>query len=184
MINRENIIDSYKFYRRENPKIDPSVVTTQDDERVFLGIIYGFIDHMMEKVFDGWDVKLGAKLGIMGVRGMKIEPIINERGEIKGVAPDWGATKKLQASDPIAKEKRTIVYCFNEHSNGIKYQFFWGKRGSIVTHKTFYSLTFSRHNRRTLASGIKTKNKEYLIVPTKVKRKCRKYAKRSNDEKK
>lgn len=159
-----NIEASYKFYRAT---VEEEHWITKDYKagmKPYRNIVTGLMKFIMQKVFDGYDVKLGARLGVIGVRGRKVEPLINENGEIKGVAPNWGETKKLQARDPIAKEKRTIVYCFNEHSNFIKYKFFWANNRSIMTNITYYSLTFAHPNKSKLHNYIVNENREYQIT--------------------
>lgn len=174
MVDLVGIGDSYKYYRQNNPPENwiPNV-DYKKGMPIYNKVVNGLIKHMMSKVFQGYDVKLGAKLGIIGIRGEKIEPIIVQdqdgNATIRGVAPDWGATKKLQAADPVAKANRTKVYCFNEHNNGIKYKFFWNRDLVLVKNKRYYSLTFSRRNRRELARLIKQENREYLIKEKKIK---------------
>lgn len=155
MIKTTNLRDSYRFYRATCEQICLS--------KEYLTIVNGLMQFIINKILEGNDVKLGAKLGIIGVRGKKITPYINEDGEIKGLAPNWGETKKLQARDPIAKEKKTIVYCFNEHSNGIKYSFLWAKKNVIIANKNFYGLQFARANRRELSRLVTEEHREYLL---------------------
>lgn len=162
MIKTVCIRDSYTFYKKFYNESIPDC-----DYRaglpVYIEIVNGLMQYIMKKVFDGFDVRLGAKLGILMIRGQKIKPVIDKDGEIKGIAPNWGETKKLQAIDPIAKENKTIVYCFNEHSNGIKYRLLWNQEGVIIENKTLYGMSFSRWNRRELSRLITKENKEYLM---------------------
>jgi hypothetical protein len=171
-----SLVNAYRWYRKENPRIlsEEQLNVFKDtqryneDRQVYLGIVFGMFKFIMSKVLKAYDVRLGAKLGIIGIRGRKIQPIIDKDGNIKGIAPDWGATKKLQATNEEARTKRTIVYCFNEHSDGIKYKLYWGTRNVIVKNRSYYSITFSRQNRRTLAKAIKD-GQEYLILQNKKK---------------
>lgn len=162
MLKTVCIKDSYTFYKKLNREGIPNR-DYREGKPVYLDIVNGLMKFLMKKVLDGFDVRLGAKLGIISIVGKKIKPIINKEGEVKGIAPNWGETKKLQAKDPIAKENKTIVYCFNEHSNGIKYNFCWGKTDVVVENKTLYNISFSRWNRRELARRVIKENKEYLI---------------------
>lgn len=168
MIDLVVTADSYKYYRQNNPsELYIPILDYKQGFPVYRKITSGLMDFMMDKVLEGFDVRLGAKLGVIGIRGKKIEPIIVKDKDgndvIRGIAPDWGATHKLQASNPEAKEKRTRVFCFNEHSNGIKYQFFWAKEQVKIHNKQFYSFTFMKTNKRKLTKAIKEQGKEYLI---------------------
>lgn len=170
MIEVVSLVQSYKFYKQE---IDPEGIPGLDYKqgmKPYRHITSGLMKFILQKIFEGYDVKLGGKLGIIGVRGRKIEPIIVTKPdgttEIRGIAPDWGATKKLQARDAIAKEKKTKIYCFNEHSNGIKYKLFWNKFDSYITNKVYYSLTFSRDTRREIPKLV-SQGVEWLIVDKK-----------------
>lgn len=172
MIEIVNLRKSYRFYRDLHP--DKQIEKYEKDSLItYLDIVNGLMEFMMKKVWEGNDVMLGAKLGRIGIRGEKVKPIIvkdkDGKETIRGVAPDWGATKKLQAIDPIAKQNKTIVYCFNEHSGGIKYDYCWWTGKLALVHKSFYGFTFSRTNRRTLVSMIKKERKEYLIRVKKIK---------------
>jgi hypothetical protein len=147
-----NLRDSYKFYKsnEENPI----------DAKIYMEIVLGFIKFMMNKVFEGKDIKLQCELGIVGVRGKRQKPRLDENGEIVGLAPDWVGTKKLWDENPEAKAKRQILYHFNEHSAGVRYKVVWFKKGFKFRNKSIYSIRFSRKNKRTISNLIKG-GKEY-----------------------
>lgn len=157
MIPTRNLRDSYKYYKTE----DQNPVTI----KLYLEIVLGFIKFIMKRIFEGCDVKLGPgdSLGTIGVRGKKFNPVTKESGEIRGIAPSWPQTKKLWDSNPEAKEKRELVYCFNEHSNGITYRFVWYKRDMRIHNKTYYRIAFSRANKRALSNFVK-EGREYLTI--------------------
>ena len=54
------------------------------------------------------------------------------------------------------------MYHFNEHTNGIRYRFFWNKARVLVSNKTLYNLKMARVNKRALSENIKN-GKEYMI---------------------
>ncbi len=120
----------------------------------------------MKKVIEGYDVRLGAKLGVITIRGRKFIPTINEAGEIKGAAPNWKKTKELWDSDPVAKAQKRLVYCFNEHSDGITYKLHWFKKNVIIKNKDMYGLSFARDNRRAVNTAI-YEGKEYAVITPK-----------------
>lgn len=150
-----NLRASHKFYKEESgDKIDI---------KVYLEIVLGFIKFLMSKVFEGHEVKLPARLGSFYIRGRKVKPKLNEDGNIVGLAPNWGETNKLWESNPQAKADKTLVYCFNEHSDGIRYKIIWSKMNVNVKNKTLYSIRFSRENKREVVKQIK-QNKEYITI--------------------
>ena len=143
---------------------------------IYINIVHGYFKFLMKKVFEGNDVRLGAKLGIIGIRGKKVMPTIGWDGKVKGVAPSWGKTKAKWVEEAkamgitfeeflekVPKKDRKLVFCFNEHTEYIRYRIVWYKRNVIVNNKTFYGLTFNRVNRRTLWNLI-NEGKEYLVI--------------------
>lgn len=164
MIEKKNLRDSYRFYRE----------TTEDsvaDIILYLKVVLGFIKYMMGKVFDGYDVKLsvGNSLGIIGVRGTKDKPKLDEFGNIVGLATDWKATNELRKIDEKAREEKTRVYHFNEHTAGVRYRLVWFRGGTKVPNSGLYSLEFTKGlngNKRTMSRMVK-QGKEYLVTVTK-----------------
>lgn len=135
-------------------------------------IISGFLQFIMRKVFQGYDVKLsgGMSLGGIGVRGRKQTPKIDEKtGQIIGLAPDWVKTKKLWDSNPEAKEKKEMIYHMNDHTNGIRYKLIWYRIGMKIGNKSLYSLVFTKGpngNGRRLNKKI-LEETEYNVVQPK-----------------
>ena len=105
--------------------------------------------------------KLTERLGKLSIFGKKVKVRI-EDGEIKGLAPDWVKTKELWESDSTAKERKQLVYHFNEDTNGIRYKFSWSKNRVLVSNKTLYTLRMTRTNKRELSKLVR-EGKEYLI---------------------
>lgn len=163
MIEIRNLRSSYNFYKSTEIELDNTIKPISI--KVYLEIVLGFMKFIMKKVFDGYDVELSAgdSLGTIGVRGRKFTPVITEDGQVKGVPPSWSETKKLWDSNPEAKAKKQLVYCFNEHSNGVVYHLVWLKYNMRLHNKVYYSLTFSRKNKRTLRQAI-LDGKEFLVV--------------------
>lgn len=147
-----NLRDSYKFYQKqtENPI----------DIKTYMSIVLGFLKFLMAKVIDGKDVKLPCELGIIGIRGRRQRPRLDEEGNIVGLPPDWVGTKKLWEENPEAKKRGQLLYHFNEHSGGFRYKIVWFKKGFKFRNKSVYSIKFSRNNRRTV-SGLIKGGKEY-----------------------
>lgn len=176
MKEKTNVRDSYKLYRDNNELVVPRVI--------YLEIVFKFIKFIMDKVFEGYDVKL-LMLGIIGIRSRKVVPKIdigNDGKEyITGLAPNWRKTKELwkEKADElgisyenyistIPKEKRPPpVLCFNEHSNGLIYNIMWYNHDVIIKNRTLYSLRFSRENKRRLSRMIMKGEAEFLDIKSK-----------------
>lgn len=203
MIETYNIKDSYNDYRRNLlierlKKVSPNsteykrlpiklierleaklniILEIKDPGiSIYNEIVYGYLKFILKKIFEGNDVRLGARLGIIGIRGKKIIPVLNKEGKIKGVAPSWGKTKLKWIEEAksmgltfeeylkvVPKENRKLVYCFNEHTEYIRYRIVWYKKNVVVKNKIFYGLTFNRVNRRTLWNLI-NEGKEYFVI--------------------
>lgn len=168
IVEKKHTIDAFNFYKAntENPL----------GYNAYTKIAFGYTNFIIDKVMDGNDVQLGAKLGTIAIRGKKARPVINCRGEIRGVAPAWGKTKKMWTAKAEAlglsfeeyvattpKEERELVYCFNEHTNGIRYSLLWFNKNVNVMNKAYYSLTFMRRVKRAIMNAVNN-GKEYLVL--------------------
>ena len=148
-----NIRDSYKEYKSE---VDKPV-----DIKTYVSIVNGFIKFLVTKLFFKGEVSLPDRLGNIQIIGKKVKVQLEE-GKIKGLAPDWKATKELWESDTQCRENKQLVYHFNEETNGVRYRFFWSKNRALVPNKTLYNLKMTRTNKRYLSQLIR-QGKEYLI---------------------
>lgn len=154
-----NLANSYDLYidRNENPV----------DKKQYLDIVYGFMKFQMDMVIAGYKVNLGAggSLGTICIVGSKVRPRLNKDGEIRGLAPDWRKTIALWKRDEEAKNKKEIVYCFNEHSNSIRYRIIWYRDTIKVINHKIYNLIFTKGpngNKRKVYNSIKA-GKEYIV---------------------
>ena len=150
-----NLRESYKLYK----------ILSNDtiSRKEYLSITQDFMKFIASKLLEKGEVVLPERLGKLQIQGRKSKIKIDENNKIKGLSPDWGKTRELWDSDPIAKKDKLIVYHFNEDTNGVRYKFLWSKRNVLLQNKTLYNLQFSRENKRNLAKKIK-EGKEYLIV--------------------
>jgi hypothetical protein len=148
-----NTRDSYKTYLKTS--------TNPVDVSTYVKIVNGYMKFLIQKLFSKGNITLPLRLGKLQIVGKKVKVQI-ENGKIKGLAPDWVNTKKLWEEDPKAKKDKTLVYHFNEHTDGIRYRFFWSKARALVANKTLYDLRLTRTNKRELSSLVSS-GKEYLI---------------------
>jgi len=161
-----------KYYKSRNPNLR-SISTSYAECGVkhlvthseFTAINFGFMKFIVEKLLNGEKLSLPCNTGKIEIVGNKIKPKLLPDGRMMGVAPDWVGTKKLRESNPEAKEKRVVLYHFNEHSNGIRYKFRWYKLTSGMRHRSLYAFKFSRPNKRALWKKI-LEGKEYRINGT------------------
>lgn len=154
MIDKVNIRDSYLFYK--------SNYEAKVDVKNYILIVNGLMKFIIKKLFSAFDIILPYRLGMFCIRGRRIAPIITEEGEIRGIAPNWGETRKLWKSDPKAEAAKMRVFCFNEHSNGIKYRILWLKKNAIFKNKTVYGFAVAKANRRNFSKGVR-EGAEYIV---------------------
>jgi len=145
----------------------------------YMRIVNGLFKFALEYVYEGHVIKMG-EIGNLGINTKKINPRIVKFGNgsegVRGIPPDWVATKKLwtekaeamgltfkQYLEVTTKEDRVkdMVYCFNEHSNGLVYGFQWWKDHTELKNKDIYTLRLARANKRKLSTIAKGGDKEY-----------------------
>lgn len=152
---------------------------------IFWRIAWGFIQFMMEKVFDGNKVRMPENMGSIVILGKKIDPktYTDDEGNEKtyGVVIDWGNTKKLcmerakelgitvqEYYDITPIPKRPTVYHTNEHSNFLTYNITWDKENIMIKNHTYYMVRFCRRNKRTVSakvfSGAEYEERQNCIV--------------------
>jgi len=149
----KNIRHSYKTYcaNVEQPK----------DIKVFISIANNFNKFLMDKVLEGFEVILPARTGAISIVGTKQQI----RFDIEGnpiLPPDWVRTKALWDRNPEAKERKQLVYITNDHTNGVRYKFFWSKKRILIPNKSLYSLRMTRANKRAVSNNI-NQGKEYFV---------------------
>ena len=158
--------DSYREYVKkvENPM----------PINYYLDIVYGFMKFIINLAYEGNTVVLPEQMGSIGIIGVKNEFEIAEDGKIKGLPIDWNSTKKLWKDCQECKEKKQLLYHFNEHTNGVVYKLFWSTRDVKVENKRLYELTFTRENTRTITPKLLEEGKEYPVVLKKEKNRHKK----------
>jgi hypothetical protein len=148
-----NIRSSYKRYSKE--------VETPVEINDFISIANGYMEFLMQKVREGEEVTMPARIGTLFIQGTKKNLKFNKDG-IPLLPPNWGETKKLWDRNPDAKATKKIVYCLNEETNGVVYKVNWSKNRVPIENKIYYNLILTRDNKRAIHNRIK-QGKEYLI---------------------
>lgn len=148
-----NTRSSYKRYSKEKEN------TVEVKE--FINIANGYMQFLINKMIEGEEVTLPARLGTLRIQGAQRKLKFTSQG-VPILPPNWAETKKLWDKDPEAKATRKIVYCLNEETNGVVYKVQWSKNRVNIENKLTYTLVMTRNNKRTVHRKIKS-GKEYII---------------------
>ncbi len=155
--NSYSIKDYWKYYCK-NSKTIPY--------EQYRDILYFILEQYSLLISDhAMDMTFPYKLGKILIRKHLQQVKFDEEGNLISKLPvDYKATKDLWDKDPEAKERKQLVYCLNQHSEGwwfsIKYQIF----NQLKSHYKVKFLTFkpARKMTRRFAKNIK----EYKIDAT------------------
>jgi hypothetical protein len=148
-----NIRSSYKLYKEK--------VETPINEKDYVNIANGYMQFLIQKVIEGEEITIPAKLGTMFIQGTKKSLKFNKDG-VPLLPPNWAKTKQLWDSNPEAKQTKKIVYCLNEETDGVVYKLLWSKNRVPIENKLYYNFILTRANKRAIHQQIK-QGKEYLI---------------------
>ncbi len=145
--NKSNTIENiYVQYRLEN--LDNSLYLL--DRSTFKSIIDDFISYNMDLVINnGMSFKFGSSIGELFVHKKKI---------------DFSNKKTVRIDFKSTREMGRKVYHLNEHSDGFNYLFRWKKIESRCPYLNMYEFVPSRRNKRDLASSIKNKKTDYIVI--------------------
>ena len=150
----KNVRSSYKQYKE---------TTTNEivDSKTYIDYANEFNKFLAEKVIEGYEITLPARLGTLSIIGKKQKIKVDENGKIFGLAPDWVKTKELWDNNPKAKEEKKLLYHTNNHTDNTIYKFLWSKNRILITNKILYSLRMTRDNKRKVHSLVKN-GKKYI----------------------
>jgi len=148
-----NIRSSYKRYSEE--------MRTPVEGKEFISIANGYMEFLIQKVLEGEEVTMPARLGSLFIQGVKKKLKFNRDG-VPLLPPNWAKTKELWDRNPEAKATKKIVYCLNEETDGVVYKLHWSKNRVPIENKLYYNFILTRANKRAIHQSIK-QGKEYLI---------------------
>ena len=150
----KNVRSSYKQYKE---------TTTNEivDSRTYIDYANEFNKFLADKVIEGYEITLPARLGTLSIIGKKQKIKVDDNGKITGLAPDWVKTKELWDNNPKAKEEKKLLYHTNNHTDNTIYKFLWSKNRILITNKILYSLRMTRDNKRKVHSLVKN-GKKYI----------------------
>lgn len=147
------IRDTYVLYKENSYK--PVSIN------LYLEIVQLFLKYLVSLAFQGEEVKLPARMGVILIQGRKSKAKV-QGDTIRGLAPDWKETNKLWRECDECKKNKQLVFYLNEHTMGIRYKFFWSKKSVLAENKTLYALQLTRTNKRSIKSLIQ-EGKEYIV---------------------
>lgn len=122
-------------------------------------INYKFMQFIISIVFLGDRVYLPERMGSLVVKGKK-QKLRIVGGHIKGLAPDWKATKEFRLNNP---DSTKVIFHTNLHTENIRYKIRWSKFNIYAKFKGYYSLRFTRNVKRQLSALIKG-GKQYEVL--------------------
>lgn len=150
----ENLRSSFKSFKLEYG----NRITLKD----YLLITSEFNKFIIDNIIEGYKVTLPYRMGYLFIQGKKQIIKIDEKGNVKGLAPNWAKTKELRNNDKEFEKNKSIIYCLNHHTDNVRYKYIWSKLHIYVKYKMFYSLRMTRYNKRILSYNIKN-NKQYYV---------------------
>lgn len=134
------------FYQKYREGIDQNTVY-DIDFKTYKAIVTDYFKYIRDEIMlNCKEFKLPCRTGVLSI--VKHRP---KEFTGKSLRWDWKATK--EAGKP--------VYLLNEHSNYMKYRFFWSKKDCLLTNKGKYQFIASRENKRYLAYLIFQNLKDY-----------------------
>ncbi len=155
MKNYKGIKDSYITYK--------NISSSPVDKDVYSKVCSLYNKFLISKVLDGNEITFPMKMGTLAIVGKKQKIKRDENDNIISLAPNWRKTMEYWKRNERAKEEKKLIYCTNEHSNGVRYKYFWSKKNVAVSFKNMYSLRLVRNNKRAVHKAI-LKGKEFLII--------------------
>lgn len=139
-------------------------ITYQKYCEVISDLNIGLRNLIVEKSFD---FNIPYRLGNLSIKKSKLEPFINNEGELVNILPiDWKATKDLWSIDEDAKTKKTLVRHLNKHSQGYVMRWKYNVLKANYMFKTVYRFIPCRTAKRMITSVVKDENNKvdyYLL---------------------
>lgn len=134
--------DMYKEYIRDIPK-DSAYYVTYNEYVKIVGLFY---KEVSDKIIDKGEIfHLPFRIGDTFVEKKKID-----------------YTTRLPIDWQLTTEYGKVIYNFNEHSGGYKYQLKWCKRNALFHNSYLYRFVYTRANKRLAAKCIKEKKMDYF----------------------
>lgn len=143
--------DVYKFFDK---KYNSRKISQTLFSKVFRELSTQIIDDV---IFNNYEFTYPYRLGNLRVQRFKRKLELDEEGELitRKLNIDWKATTDLWNESEKDKEAKTLVYNFNEHSDGYNVFFRWDRRTCLAPNGSKYAFRVTRYHKRKLAKAIK-----------------------------
>lgn len=157
--------DILRYYKDKYKEEALSVEQVHDIWKTFFPEIIKYM------IFNNYEYLLPAHLGSFRIRKKKVEPQINEEGELSvgKLSVDYKKTKKLWEEKYPGKTgvelkaipDKPLVRELNEHTDGYRCSWYWDKMTCNVRNQSAYILTMTRTNKQLLSRAITTNDLEF-----------------------
>lgn len=145
----KSLTHAYKMYKPDIPY------------KKFKELVMAYNAFMMKKVMEGHRVQLPGGAGYFEVIGKKQKPRISEDGLIKGLAPDWKATREYRVKNP---DSNKILFHTNPDTDGVRFKLKWSIFTTPQKNKLSYYLRIARGLKREISRAIKENSSRYKVI--------------------
>jgi len=157
-LNKKNLFqtdttvhDYYRFYTKKYG----TATKGGTYKKTFRAVINEFNKWMAEKLVKGEKFVPPFRLGTLEVVSMKQRyEVIDGKINTKRLLPDWPSTFEYWKKNEKAVKEKKLLHYTNEHSDNMRYKFFWSKKGVKSREVSYYSFNPSRLLSRKLANYI------------------------------
>lgn len=130
--------DLYKFYINGLDKITSikggeTLGSYNIKEKKYSDILKEINDTIIRIIIlENFEFKLPFQLGSLSLKQKTTKLKVDKEGNLdtKNLAVNYKETKELWKNDLEAREKRSLIFHMNEHTNGNKVQWWWSKKGA------------------------------------------------------
>lgn len=158
-------IDFYNFFKKKYKKHAGHIPSQGEYSAIF----DEFAEEIMNKIiYEAYEFRIPYHLGNLYVTQRDVKIRFDNQGNLinKGLAPDWNATKKLWREDEEARERKQLIYHFNEHSSRKRMRFHWDRRTIFLKNKSVYKFIPIRKWSRKLKDVIKDEDHNVIYYET------------------
>ena len=112
-------------------------------------------------LYDSFDFIMPHRMGMLAIRKKKLTPWIDENNNLVNPLPvDWKTTMDLWDTDPVAKEKKTLVRHYNKHTKGYVAKWYYTTKNATYKWKSAYAFIPCRTAKQMLAEVLKDPNND------------------------
>lgn len=147
--------DVARFYNRKFGKI-------KKYDRIDISrVCKKFNNHIMHRIiYHSYEFTIPFNLGTIFIKTNRLRFDLDEDGKLikKHMVPNWASTKELWAEDDDARQKKIIVYHFNDHFDRRVATYIYSKKKYRFKNKGIYFFKPSRMWKEELAKAIKNED--------------------------